>query len=116
MSLHTQMGVFMADVMEEVERAKKKFPYTYCVTLAMCEESGELARAVLGQSDESIYKEAVQTVAMVFRIITEGDPSANQYRALNGITAGLTTPRKPCPYAGCSHPFKNTPPCALCYE
>ena len=111
-----QFEVFMADVKAEIISAKKKFPETYCVTLAMAEEAGELVRAVMGQSDEDIYKEAIQTCAMVFRIIMEGDPSVAQYRQMNGIKGGLNVPRKPCPYEGCAHPFKQKPPCVLCYE
>ena len=108
-----QFEVFMNDVQKEIQSAKKKFPQTYCVTLAMAEESGELVRAVMGQSNSDIYKEAIQTCAMVFRVITEGDSSVDQYRSCNGIGA---TFRKPCPYEGCEHPFKQVPPCRLCYE
>lgn len=80
-----QFEVFMSDVQKEIESARKKFPSTHCVSLAMMEEAGELVRAMLGQSDEEIYMESVQTVAMVFRMITEGDPSVAEYRHINNI-------------------------------
>ena len=64
----------------EVERARKKFPDTNNVTLAMVEEAGEAVRAALnhyhGDGElEPIYKELIQTMAMCVRIWKDGDKS-----------------------------------------
>lgn len=58
-------------VFDEVNRAQKKFPnqnlnITY---IALCEEVGELAKAILEKSN--IKEEAIQVACMSFRILLE---------------------------------------------
>lgn len=66
----------------ELFNARKKFPSSDHSVLALCEESGELARAVLnhkyGEGNLSeVRKEAVQVAAMAIRVIMEGDSTVN---------------------------------------
>lgn len=42
---------------------------------ALTEEVGELAKALLDESDQRVYEEAVQVAVMALRVATEGDPS-----------------------------------------
>lgn len=71
---------FLIDVLAEVQRARRKFPKPTFSTIALTEEVGELAQAVLKVSAgkwprERIYDEAVQVAAMALRVALEGDDS-----------------------------------------
>lgn len=70
---------FWEDVSAEVDRARAKFPNPRLLLSAMTEEHGELVKSVLDKmqgkaSEAHVYGEAVQLVAMVVRLIEEGDP------------------------------------------
>jgi len=66
---------FLRDVKEEINTAKKKFPYPNPNLAALTEEVGELAQAMLQRKTPSeIYAEAVQVAAMAMRCALEGDP------------------------------------------
>lgn len=72
-----QEPIWFLDVADELRRARAKFPGTDLLTTAFAEEAGELVKAILDnyngkQSD--IYVEAIQTIAMVVRLLEEGDP------------------------------------------
>lgn len=64
----------------ELERARAKFPQPNKNYLALCEEVGELAKALLDcgpgdrESSMAVYKEAVQVATMAIRLMEEGDP------------------------------------------
>lgn len=65
------------DVADELRRARAKFPGTDLLTTAFAEEAGELVKAILGGyngKESDIYTEAIQTIAMVVRLLEEGDP------------------------------------------
>lgn len=72
--------MFFTDVASELHNARKKFPHTGAVAVALMEEVGELAKAMLSESQENIYSEAVQVAAMALRCALEGDPSLLEYR------------------------------------
>lgn len=74
------VGAFLLDVHDELDRARKKFPHTGAVVVALMEEVGELAKAMLDEAPERIYKEAVQVATMAARCALEGDPTLNEYR------------------------------------
>lgn len=57
----------------EVVRARTKFPGNKHLTVALMEEVGELAQAILQDKPKQILKEAVQVAAVAVRIIEEGD-------------------------------------------
>ena len=70
------------------EKAKVKFPQPNYVVAKVAEESGEVVRAAIHHAEgrlpwEEIEAEAVQNIAMLFRLLTEGDQ-----------TIGLTPPTK----------------------
>jgi hypothetical protein len=55
-------------------RARKKFPETEKLTVALGEEFGELCKALLqGAPTECVHAEAYQVAAVALRIIEEGD-------------------------------------------
>ena len=71
---------FFNSVNREVEKAKLNFPETDLLGYAFVEKSGEFVcemlngKQNLGDYSHLIYKKAVQTVAMVVRLLEEGCP------------------------------------------
>ena len=55
------------------------------MTIALAEEFGELAKAMLDESGEAVWKEAVQTAAMAARVAIDGDSSVDEWRAQQGL-------------------------------
>lgn len=76
----TPERVFLRDVERELSRARDKFPSSEGCMTALTEEVGELAKAMLDEPGERIYKEAVQTAVMAARVALEGDRSLENYR------------------------------------
>lgn len=69
--MRTDTGI---KISEEVARARKKFPGTKRLTVALGEEYGELCAAQLQRKPrDEIVKEAIQVAAMAVRVIEEGD-------------------------------------------
>jgi len=71
-------GLLADAVTFEYERAVKLFPGANNNTLALCEEHGELVKAVIDHSQgkatlEEAYEELVQTMAMCLRLYFQGD-------------------------------------------
>jgi NTP pyrophosphatase (non-canonical NTP hydrolase) len=68
--------------MEELGRARAKFPTSAHRTLALMEEAGEVVKAALdlhnrkpGATLEALHTEIIQTMAMCVRLLEEGDPT-----------------------------------------
>lgn len=67
------------DVAEELDRARAKFPMPNPTFVALVEEVGELAQALLKckpgdyASSIRVYEEAIQVAAMAVRVLEEGD-------------------------------------------
>lgn len=60
----------------EVHRARAKFPGNRHLHVALSEEVGELAQALLqGKPQAEVVKEALQVACVAIRIIEEGDAS-----------------------------------------
>ena len=78
-------AVFLVAVWQEIERARLMFPESDGVMAALAEETGELAKAVLGQPLDRVYKEAIQAACVACRIATEGDPTLDPTRRANGL-------------------------------
>lgn len=76
---------FLEQVAAELKRARTKFPSSRHSMTALMEEVGELAKAMLDESPERVYAEAVQVAAMAARVAEEGDPTHAAYRAERGI-------------------------------
>jgi NTP pyrophosphatase (non-canonical NTP hydrolase) len=81
----TEMGSQLVEEIDaELAKARKKFPSPEASMCALTEEVGELAKAMLDESRERVRKEAIQVIAMAVRIIQEGDPTLDGYRAKRG--------------------------------
>lgn len=82
-------AVMLNDIVEELERAREKFPENNHKLTAFNEEVGELNKAILQHqygnvTAEQVYKEAVQTAAMAIRVGVEGD-STFKYKVPNRL-------------------------------
>jgi hypothetical protein len=90
---------FMADVATELKRARAKFPGDRIMTIALAEEFGELAKAMLEECGANVWKEAVQTAVMAARVAIDGDSSVDEWRATKGLdnhrAAFATSKEKP---------------------
>lgn len=105
----------IADMLEELKRAREKFPENDVQFIALIEEVGEFAQSILHLKEkqdgtlstqaelrEKVYREGIQTLAMVMRLLCEGDRST-AYRG------------RYCSFAGCGQPHIGGP-CVQCYE
>jgi phosphoribosyl-ATP pyrophosphohydrolase len=72
--------IFAEQVLDEVLRARKLFPGSSGLLAALIEEVGELARALMDESDDEVWTEATQVAAMALRLAVEGDPSLDAVR------------------------------------
>lgn len=71
----TPMTMTMAALVNEILRAKQKFPSGRQLLPALVEEVGELARALLQEGNSAHAKqEAIQVACVAIRIATEGAP------------------------------------------
>lgn len=72
----------LLEIRAELDRARAKFPASdNLTTIAMFEEAGEVAKAVLSEDPSAVRKECVQLAVMAMRIVLDGDPSTTAYRA-----------------------------------
>lgn len=116
------IGQFLLDVDAEVKRAQKKFPSSDGTLCALTEEVGEVAKAVLDEPWERVYREAVQVAAMAARLALEGDKTLGPIREMRDADQFKANDFNQrcmpgsCPYRGCPAPYKQVPPCPLCYE
>ena len=65
---------------DELDRARTKFPEPTATMVALTEEVGELAKALLDESWENVRKEAIQVACMAIRVAIEGDRSLDSHR------------------------------------
>lgn len=77
---------FRIAIYDEIQRARKLFPESDGLLAALTEEVGELAKALLDEPWERVWKEAVQVAVMAARIATEGDPTLNAVREKRAAT------------------------------
>lgn len=90
------LELFLTDVQQELYRARVKFPHSGAAAVALMEEVGELAKALLQESQESIYAEALQVAAMAARCALEGDPTLDPYRQQHqGVDATPARGKRP---------------------
>ena len=89
------MPQWIKDTMDEVARARAKFPGNKLCVTAFTEEHGEAVRAVLehyyAPSPErlgDVRKELIQTIAMAVRLLEEGDP-------VHGLPANIVPTPEP---------------------
>lgn len=83
----------MDDVYEEICRARHKFPSNEDQMMALTEEVGELAQALIDHkrgdnTNSDVYDEAVQVACMAIRVACEGD-RAYPYNPVKGASYRL---------------------------
>jgi hypothetical protein len=66
-------GKTVGDLMQEITRARTKFPGNRYLLAALVEEVGELAEALVSGTKGEVYKEAIQCACVAIRIAEEGD-------------------------------------------
>ena len=77
---------FLLAVERELNSAREKYPCADVNIVKLMEEVGELAKALLEESQSRIHAEAVQVAAMACRVATETDALMNSYRTKNHIS------------------------------
>lgn len=75
----------VSDVLAEVGKARKHFPSNKYLLHAFVEEAGEVTKAFMdckqkGASPDDVRKELVQTIAMAWRLLQEGDPDFPEFK------------------------------------
>lgn len=73
------------DILNELVRARAKFPGKNVTFAALVEEVGELATATFEESAERVRKEAVQVAVMAMRMVLDGDHCFDGWRAEKGL-------------------------------
>lgn len=72
---------FFAAVSDELKRARAKHPQHRVTMVALTEEVGELAQALMDAPGFAVRQEAVQVAAMAARVVLDGDDSLSAFRA-----------------------------------
>ena len=80
-------GQLIEDIKEELDRARTKFPGDRVTYTALCEEVGELAKALLDESRQRVREEAIQVAVMAMRVVLDGDSSYDELRKERGLDA-----------------------------
>ena len=75
---------FVVQILAELDFAREKFPDPDGLMTALTEEVGELAKALMDEPMDNVYREAIQVAAMACRIATEGDPTLDAIRFKRG--------------------------------
>ncbi|MEL7299391.1 MAG: hypothetical protein AAFM92_03315 [Pseudomonadota bacterium] len=79
-----------AEILEELGRARDKFPGKNVTFAALVEEVGELAKATFEEPRANVRKEATQVAVMAMRMVLDGDHTFDDWRASKGLD-GLTS-------------------------
>ena len=95
----------IGDIHFELRQAREKFPNTHDLFVALTEEVGELAKALIQQKHEhhkevthqDIYKEAIQVACMAIRLATEGDLSFPDFHPESGYRGRAWVGYRPNP-------------------
>lgn len=76
---------FINGLQAELIAARQKFPSADASIVALMEEVGELAQALLERDSEAIWHEAIQVATMACRVATEVDNLMKTYRQQNSL-------------------------------
>lgn len=82
------------EIEAELERARAKFPMPNPTFVALVEEVGELAQALLNcrpaspEHSKRVYEEAIQCAVMAIRVMEEGDRDYPSYVTHLGMSGG----------------------------
>ncbi len=74
-----------SEILEELKRARVKFPGRNVTFAALVEEVGELAKATFEEDRKSVRKEAVQVAVMAMRMVLDGDHTFDEWRRTKGL-------------------------------
>lgn len=85
--LATPENILAVEILNELSRARAKFPGDNVTTLALVEEVGELAKATFEESRARVREEAVQVATMAMRVVLDGDQTLNDWRQRKGLDA-----------------------------
>lgn len=72
-------------IKDELKNARTKFPGDSVTMIALVEEVGELAKALMDEPSINIEKEAIQVAVMAIRVAIDGDSSINELRARRNL-------------------------------
>lgn len=81
----TREEKLFSKISAELDSARVKFPGDRVTYTALCEEVGELAKALLDESSDRVEEEAVQVAVMAMRVVLDGDSSYNELRKERGL-------------------------------
>ena len=73
------------EILEELTRARNKFPGKNVTFAALVEEVGEVATAIFEESRDNVRKEAIQVAVMACRLILDGDETYEPWRKEKGL-------------------------------
>ena len=73
------------EILEELTRARNKFPGKNVTFAALVEEVGEVATAIFEESRSNVRKEAIQVAVMACRLILDGDETYEPWRKEKGL-------------------------------
>lgn len=76
---------FLAALISQLEFARSKFPGKNLTGIALMEEVGELAKAMMDEPVEAVFTEAVQVATMAMRCYLDGDHSVEYRREQNKL-------------------------------
>lgn len=79
------VGTLTAEVLDELTKARSKFPGKNVTFLALTEEVGELATAMFEESRQRVREEAIQVAVMAMRVVLDGDHTVEPWRAEHGL-------------------------------
>lgn len=74
----------LAEVKAEIILARAKFPGGRLTTIALMEEVGEVARAIIDESPYRVRHEAMQVACVAIMLMLDGDVSTDAYRDWRG--------------------------------
>lgn len=76
--IETEM--LIQDILDELARARSKFPGKNVTFAALVEEVGELAKATFEEPRANVRKEAIQVAVMAMRMVLDGDHTFDAWR------------------------------------
>jgi hypothetical protein len=79
------IDTFLNCVRLELMHALDKFPNPAGSMAALTEEVGEVAKALLDESQDDLYSECVQTAVVALWVAIQGDPSIDPIRLARGL-------------------------------
>lgn len=83
--LSIPVAALLVEIVDELTRAREKFPGTNCTLAALMEEVGEVSTALMEEPRAHVRKEAVQVAVVAMRIVLDGDQTLDEWRKSKGL-------------------------------